>query len=226
MRFAFYISGKGGRLCKFLMQASDEEREQIALVVSEDVLPALTMEIIHRSRIKCCIFNYKELTGNNNKEKNIALSKLMLESFEENEIDYSFCFGRHILVGDLIRRYHYRMINFHSSILPMFPGVGAIDKAVESGKIFLLGNTAHFIDETVDGGPIIMQSVIPVQAFLDSDKDYDIVLDFQIEMIKKIMKFLNEGRITVEGRIVKITGADYCKGYIFPNIDLEEYGER
>lgn len=216
MRFAFYVSGKGGRLCKFLMQASDEERGQIALVVSEDVLPVETMEIINRNGIKCYVFDYKEITGNGNKEKNIELSNLMLDSFEKNKIDYCFCFGRHILAGDLIKKYHCRMINFHASILPMFPGVGAIDKAVESGAAFLLGNTAHFVDEKVDGGPIIMQSVVPVKAFLDNGRDYDVVLDLQIEMMKKIMKLLNESRITVEGKMAKIAGADYNKGCIFP----------
>ncbi len=213
------MSGKGGRLRKFLAQATEEEKRQIALVVSDNVLPDETEEIIQRSGIRHCTFDYKELTGSSNKEKNMELSNLMLESFESGKIDYCFCFGCHILTGDLIEKYRHRMLNFHSSLLPMFPGVNAIDKAVESGTVFLLGNTVHFIDETVDGGPIIMQSVIPVRAFEESGGDYDVVLDLQIEMIQKLMALLNEDRIVVEERKVRIIGADYQKGYVFPGIN-------
>lgn len=217
MKFAFYVSRNAGRLYKFLQQASIIEKRQIVLVVSEDRLSPALVEILEKNNIKYHMFEYENLGGNSNHEKNIELSNLMLRAFEENAIDYCFCFGRHILGGQLLERYHNRIINFHPAILPMFPGNRAIDQAVASNSVFLIGNTAHFINEEVDSGPIIMQSVIPIQFFYNSGNDYDAILDIQIEMLKKIMDLLENNRIIIEGQTVQIIGADYDLGCIFPS---------
>lgn len=218
MKFAFYVSRNAGRLLKFLQQASSIEKEQIVLVVSEDRLPSSLVEILQKNDIKYQLYEYEELDGYGNQEKNLELSNLMLRAFAENRIDYCFCFGRHILGGQLLERYHNRIINFHPAILPMFPGNKAIDQAVASNSVFLIGNTAHFINEELDSGPIIMQSVIPIQSFYDSGNDYDAILDIQIEMLKKIMNLLENDRIVVEGHIVRIIGANYDHGHIFPQV--------
>ncbi len=58
-----------------------------------------------------------------------------------------------------------RILNIHPSLLPAFPGLDAQRQAVEHGVKFS-GCTVHFVDETLDGGPIVTQRVVPV---LDSD---------------------------------------------------------
>jgi phosphoribosylglycinamide formyltransferase-1 len=58
-----------------------------------------------------------------------------------------------------------RVLNIHPSLLPAFPGLDAQRQAVEHGVKFS-GCTVHFVDETLDGGPIITQRVVPVA---DSD---------------------------------------------------------
>jgi phosphoribosylglycinamide formyltransferase-1 len=58
-----------------------------------------------------------------------------------------------------------RILNIHPSLLPSFPGLDVHRQAIEHGVKFS-GCTVHFVDETLDGGPIITQRVVPV---LDSD---------------------------------------------------------
>ena len=51
------------------------------------------------------------------------------------------------------------MINVHPSLLPAFPGIGAIEQALAYGvKVF--GVTVHFVDAGVDTGPVILQRAI------------------------------------------------------------------
>ena len=52
-------------------------------------------------------------------------------------------------------------VNFHPSLLPMFPGFGALKKTLESGVRFI-GATAHVVDESIDGGPILAQVTAPL----------------------------------------------------------------
>lgn len=99
----------------------------------------------------------------------------------------------------------------------MFPGVKSIDQAVNYGNVLLVGNTAHFIDAGMDTGKIIMQSVIPVKHFLDT-QDYDVVLDLQIEMLHKLIHVIDDNRLHVIYDRVIIDGADYSRNVIFPEI--------
>src|SRR5205085_12369099 len=54
-----------------------------------------------------------------------------------------------------------RILNIHPSLLPAFPGLDAQRQALEHGTK-TSGCTVHFVDETLDGGPIIAQRTVPV----------------------------------------------------------------
>ncbi len=58
-----------------------------------------------------------------------------------------------------------RIVNIHPSLLPSFPGLDAQRQALAHG-VKVSGCTVHFVDETLDGGPIIAQRTVPV---LDGD---------------------------------------------------------
>ena len=64
-----------------------------------------------------------------------------------------------------IEAFRGRILNIHPSLLPAFPGLDAQRQALEHG-VKVSGCTVHFVDETLDGGPIIAQRAVPV---LESD---------------------------------------------------------
>ena len=66
-----------------------------------------------------------------------------------------------ILTPKLINSYNNRIINIHHSFLPAFIGANPYLKAFERG-VKIIGATAHFVNNSLDDGPIISQSVIPV----------------------------------------------------------------
>jgi phosphoribosylglycinamide formyltransferase-1 len=61
----------------------------------------------------------------------------------------------------LIEPFKRRILNIHPSLLPAFPGLDAQRQALEHG-VKVSGCTVHFVDETLDGGPIIAQRAVPV----------------------------------------------------------------
>ncbi len=54
-----------------------------------------------------------------------------------------------------------RMVNIHPSLLPSFPGVRAVEQALQAG-VTVTGCTVHFVELVVDSGPIIMQAAVPI----------------------------------------------------------------
>ena len=64
-----------------------------------------------------------------------------------------------ILDASFVARFPDRILNVHPSLLPAFPGVRAIEQAIEHGvKVF--GVTVHLVDEGVDTGPIVLQRAV------------------------------------------------------------------
>jgi phosphoribosylglycinamide formyltransferase-1 len=66
-----------------------------------------------------------------------------------------------VLSRGFIEAYRGRILNIHPSLLPLFPGLDAQRQALEYGAESS-GCTVHVVDETLDGGPMIAQRVVPV----------------------------------------------------------------
>jgi phosphoribosylglycinamide formyltransferase-1 len=66
-----------------------------------------------------------------------------------------------ILSRSFVERFPNRILNIHPSLLPAFPGTGAVESALRHG-VKLSGVTVHFVDEKVDSGPIVAQVPVPV----------------------------------------------------------------
>lgn len=66
-----------------------------------------------------------------------------------------------LLSREFLKAFPRRILNIHPSLLPQFPGLEAQKQALESG-VKVSGCTVHFVDETLDGGPIIAQRTVPV----------------------------------------------------------------
>jgi phosphoribosylglycinamide formyltransferase 1 len=66
-----------------------------------------------------------------------------------------------VLSSEFIEAFRRRILNIHPSLLPSFPGLEAQKQAIEHG-VKWTGCTVHFVDETLDGGRIISQRVVPI----------------------------------------------------------------
>jgi len=200
MRISFYVSGSAGRLRKILKQAPKATLELIKIVVCDNLRNEDLHQLLSEHNIKMVSFDYKTLHSDKKKRSEV-LSDTLNSLFKENEIDYCFCFGDHILKGQLLKDYKNKIINFHPSILPMFPGLNAIDQALDAGAK-LLGNTAHFIDEGIDTGPIIMQNTVPVYPDDTEDTLSERLLPVEHATYREALRLFCEDALRIEGRIV------------------------
>lgn len=87
----------------------------------------------------------------------------IIQLFEKYKTDLVITAGfLRLLSKHFVSHYRNRIINIHPSLLPSFPGIHSQKKALDYG-VKVTGCTAHFIDEGVDTGSIIMQSPIKVE---------------------------------------------------------------
>jgi phosphoribosylglycinamide formyltransferase-1 len=68
-----------------------------------------------------------------------------------------------VLSGPFVERYAGRMINIHPSLLPKYTGLHTHQRALEAGDAEH-GASVHFVTPELDGGPLILQSQVPVKA--------------------------------------------------------------
>jgi len=66
-----------------------------------------------------------------------------------------------LLTPLLVDRWAGRMLNIHPSLLPAFPGLHTHARALAAG-VRVHGCTVHYVTQTMDAGPIIVQAAVPV----------------------------------------------------------------
>lgn len=99
-----------------------------------------------------------ERRGRNREEHEREIISIL----RERQIDLVCLAGyMRLLSPCFIEAFRKRILNIHPSLLPAFPGLDAQRQALEHGAK-VSGCTVHFVDETLDGGPIIAQRVVPV----------------------------------------------------------------
>lgn len=211
MNFAIY--GSGCSFEKVLKQNNAKFLDNVKVFFSDNKKNFYLKDKLKEHDIEYVLYDYDLI--DKTEDRNLKLSDELLKILKEHHIDYCFSFGSHILKGELLKEYENKIINFHPAILPWYPGMRTVNKAL-SDNVDILGNTAHFIDSGVDTGPIIMQSVVHARAY--EIGGFDLVVESQFEMLYKISELLIEGRIKVKGEKVIIDGADYEKHYILPYI--------
>jgi phosphoribosylglycinamide formyltransferase-1 len=133
----------------------------------------------------------------------------------EMEMAYANCLKEHgvelVLLAGFMRILHTeflsefpgRVMNIHPALLPAFPGLNAQKQALERGVRFT-GCTVHFVDESVDGGPIILQAVVPVGPEDSVESLSERILREEHRIYCEAIKLFCEGRLRIEGRRVRI----------------------
>ena len=109
-----------------------------------------------------------------------------------------------ILGKEFVQTFKGKIINIHPSLLPAFPGLNVQQKAIDGGVKFS-GCTVHFVDETVDAGPIILQAVVPVHQDDSAETLTQRILEQEHILYPKAIKMIAENHIKIcDGKIVAL----------------------
>ena len=152
-RVGVLISGEGTNLQAILDTVHGREGIEVVCVASGRA-DARGLERAQRAGIDTAVFARSE--HGDREARDAALGNWL----EDHAVDLLVLAGfMEILGSPFIHRFDRRIINVHPSLLPAFPGVRAIEQALEYG-VRLAGVTIHFVEEGVDSGPVIAQEAL------------------------------------------------------------------
>ena len=99
-----------------------------------------------------------------------------------------------ILDPAFLARFPDRVVNVHPSLLPAFPGIRAIEQALDYGvKVF--GVTVHLVDDGVDTGPILLQRTVELPHAVDRDAVHAALRPLEHDLLPRAVRALAAGRL-------------------------------
>jgi phosphoribosylglycinamide formyltransferase 1 len=157
LKLAILISGRGSNMIA-LADAASAGRipgAEIALVIS-DRADAGGLQLAAEHHLPTLIIERHRHTRSEHEQE-------ILKALAKYNIELICLAGfMRLLSPEFIAIYQGRILNIHPSLLPAFPGLEAQRQAIEHG-VKWSGCTVHFVDETLDGGPIIVQRIVSVR---------------------------------------------------------------
>lgn len=205
-RLAVFVSGHGrGTNLQALIDAcaTGEIRGEVALVIGvRQEAPAMDRARLAGARV--------EVIPPPRGGDPASYGASVLDVLRSEAIDIVCLAGyMRLMPNEVVVAFRERMLNVHPALLPLFGGRGMYGEHVHSAVIAsgmkVSGCTVHFVDDSYDTGPIILQSVIPV---LDDDTPATLaarLLPVEHETYVRAVRLVAEGRVRVVARRAIIT---------------------
>lgn len=155
-RIAILISGRGSNMIALAdaIQNGTIPNTEIALVIS-DQPDAKGLAVADQRGIKTLVIPRR---GRKREEHDREIVSVL----RAERVDLICLAGyMRVLSPYFVDAFKNRILNIHPSLLPLFPGLDAQRQALEHGAE-KSGCTVHYVDNTLDGGPIIAQRTVPV----------------------------------------------------------------
>jgi phosphoribosylglycinamide formyltransferase-1 len=102
-----------------------------------------------------------------------------------------------LLSPSFVRRFPNRIVNVHPALLPSFPGLEAVQQALDHG-VKITGVTVHFVDEGVDSGPIILQRPVPVPPDRQWQTLEDAIHATEHALLPEAIRLIAQGRVRID----------------------------
>ncbi len=195
-RVGILLSGRGSNMAALADAITDGKvpGAEIDLVIS-DQPHAQGLELAAARDLDTKVIERRDLTRAEHDEK-------MLAAFFAHHIDLVCLAGyMRLLSPPFIAAYAGRILNIHPSLLPAFPGLHPHRQALDHGVKYS-GCTVHFVDDTLDGGPIIAQAVVPVLSGDDEATLAARILEQEHQLYCKALALVVSGNYEVVGRRV------------------------
>jgi phosphoribosylglycinamide formyltransferase-1 len=102
-----------------------------------------------------------------------------------------------LLGAPFVERFAGALINVHPSLLPAFPGIGAIAQALQYG-VQIFGVTVHFVDDGVDTGPVILQRAVELPDAREQQQVLSALRPLEHSMLAEAVRMFARGELAID----------------------------
>ena len=198
-RIAVLVSGDGSNLQALIDDLGDSEIEVAAVASSRAAARGLGRA--EAAGIETGVFSLADEPDRARRDEALA------GWLEARGVDLVVLAGfMELLTPGFIRRFAGRIVNVHPALLPAFPGLGAIEQAIEHG-VKIAGVTVHFVDEGVDSGPILLQEAFELPYHRDISAIRQHFHDVEHRLLPCAVRLIAAGRVSLDPdnpRLVKV----------------------
>ena len=161
------------------------------------------------ARVIAIISNNSNASGLklNGKFKKIIINNKLSKTKFENELQTNLkklkpdliCLAgfMKILSSFIIKKWKNKIINVHPSLLPSFKGLNTHERALNSGAK-KSGCTIHFVNESLDGGPIIAQAETLINKKMTSKELSEKILKIEHKIYPEVVNLFAKKRISIK----------------------------
>jgi phosphoribosylglycinamide formyltransferase-1 len=206
MNIGVLASGGGSNLQAIMARiATGEITGRITLVISDNPRAYALERAAQAGIATVVILPHDYLTR-------AAFCQAVAERLREAKVDLVLLAGfMRVITPELITPFRGRLMNIHPALIPSFCGPGYYGHHVHEAAlrygVKVSGCTVHFVEEEVDGGPIIIQRVVPVSEDDTPDTLAARILEEEHQAYPEAVRLFCAGRLACEGRLVRIVPA-------------------
>jgi phosphoribosylglycinamide formyltransferase 1 len=189
-KIAVLVSGEGSNLQALIDDVEASDIEIVGVVSSRE--GARGLERAEAAGIETEVFSLADEPERAKRDEALAgwlegrgVELVVLAGFME------------LLTPEFIRRFAGRIVNVHPALLPSFPGLGAIEQAVEHG-VKVAGVTVHFVDEGVDSGPIVLQEAFELPYHRDIAATRQRFHEVEHRLLPRAVRLIAAGRVSLD----------------------------
>ncbi|NQD92260.1 phosphoribosylglycinamide formyltransferase [Pseudomonas sp. CrR25] len=194
------ISGSGSNLQALIDGcAVGESPAQISAVISNRA-DAYGLQRARQADIATAVLDHKQFDGRE------AFDAALIAAIDRHRPDLVVLAGfMRILTPGFVRHYAGRLLNIHPSLLPKHKGLHTHQRALEAGDTEH-GCSVHFVTEELDGGPLVVQAVVPVQSHDSPDSLAQRVHAQEHRIYPLAVRWFAEGRLRLGAQGAMLDG--------------------
>ena len=193
---AVLISGNGSNLQSLIDEFKSSQLVNISCVISNKQ-EAYGLERASIANINSHFIDHEEY---NSRE---AFDEAMIMQLDHYKPDLIVLAGfMRILSDTFVDKYIGRLINIHPSLLPKYKGLDTHKRVIDAQEEYH-GATVHYVDNTLDGGPICAQSKLKITTS-DANELENQIHELEYKLYPEVIKQIAEGKMNLtEGKVSK-----------------------
>jgi len=193
-KVAVLISGNGSNLQAIIDKFKKDKLIELCCVISNKQ-EAFGLERASKAGIKNYYIDHNKFVSREEFEREL------IEVLEEHSVDLIVLAGfMRILSNIFVDKYIGKLVNIHPSLLPKHKGLDTHRKVLDNNDKYH-GVTVHFVDNTLDGGPICAQSRFEVKTKSIEELE-ESVHKLEHEIYPLVIKEIAQGKMRLSGKKV------------------------